>query len=108
MFHMNALALGMFVLAGIVGVSASHIFFAGNANVGGGISGAVMLMTDAWYRHRQKPLAPPHNVGTLALSGKWWSAHCGGFIAIMPSWLMGITLMLMALTRPYWHLARGL
>jgi hypothetical protein len=108
MFHMNATALVIFVLAGVVGVATSHLLFTGDANIGGGISGAVMFVVDVWYRNRQRPVTPRRSVGTLALSGKWWSAHHGGFIAVMPSWLMGITLLFMALTRPYWHLARGL
>lgn len=108
MFHLNAMALAMFVLAAVAGVSASHLFFAGNANVGGGISGVVMLAADAYWRHRHKMGTSDAHTGALARSGKWWSAQHGGFIAIMPSWAMGVTLILMALTRPYWHLARGL
>jgi len=103
--YLNGLALVMFVFAALVGVGSTQLLFGGNANIGGGISGGVMLAADAWYRQRRPLLA---GASTGATRERWWSAGTGGFIAIMPCWAMGITLMMMAVTRPYWHLARGL
>ena len=88
----------MLVVAALSGVSVSHLFFAGSANVSGGVSGIVMVILDSWYRSRR-----PHSY--VPAGERWWSARSGGFIAIMPSWAMGITLLAMAVTRPYWHYA---
>ena len=105
MIRLNGLALVMFVLAALVGVGSTQLLFGGNPNIGGGISGGVMLAADSCYRNR-KP--SPAGAAAIPPRERWWSAGTGGFIAIMPCWAMGITLVMMAVTRPYWHLARGL
>ena len=97
MFHLNGLAFLILLLAGMIGVGTSHLLFTGSERASGAIAGVVMLCVDAWYRNRSTPPA-----GT---DSRWWSAHRGGFIAIMPSWLMGVVLMAMAATYPYWSSA---
>ncbi len=87
----------MLLLAGMVGVGTSHLPFAGSERASGAIAGVVMLCVDVWCRNR---LTLP--AGT---DSRWWSAHRGGFIAIMPSWLMGLVVMAMAATHPYWSAA---
>lgn len=94
MFHLNCLAFLMLVIAGMVGVGASYVLFAGSERASGAIAGIVMFAVDAWYRSR--PMQ-----GT-ASDKRWWSARRGGFIAIVPSWLMGCVLVVMAATQPYW------
>lgn len=94
MFHLNGLAFLMLLLAGMTGVGTSHLLFAGSERASGAIAGAVMFCADVWYRSRSRPAS--------GSGQRWWSAHRGGFIAIMPSWLMGVTLIGMAAAHPYW------
>jgi hypothetical protein len=103
MFRLNVVALVMFVIAALLGVAISRGLFAGNTAISGGISGVAMLLMDLCYRGRQKP---SDNRTHLSPRERWWSVERGGFIAIMPSWLMGVTLTAMALTHPYWHVPR--
>lgn len=93
MLHLNRIALIWLVVAGVIGVGASTAFFGGNARISGGIAGLVMLIADAAYRARAAGMKPRK---------RWLSASVGGFIAIMPSWGMGITLIVMAATHPFW------
>jgi hypothetical protein len=93
MFHLNGIALAWMVLAGVAGLGISTLFFGGNPRISGGIAGLVMLIIDAVYRARKPNLKPRE---------RWLSTSSGGFIAIMPSWMMGIALMMMAASQPYW------
>ena len=97
MFHLNGLAFLMLLPAGMIGVGTSHLLFGGSERASGAIAGVVMLCVDVWCRNRSTLPA-----GT---DSRWWSAHRGGFIAIMPSWLMGLVVMAMAATHPYWSAA---
>lgn len=94
MFHLNGLAFLMLLLAGVAGVGTSYLLFAGDQRASGAIAGVVMLCLDGWYRNRSRH-------ATAALN-RWWSAHRGGSIAVMPSWLMGLALVAIAAIHPYW------
>lgn len=103
MFRLNVVALVMFVIAALLGAAISRGFFAGNTAISGGISGVSMLFMDLWCRGRQKPSG---NMTQMTPRERWWSVGRGGFIAIMPSWLMGVTLAAMAIAQPHWHAPR--